>query len=256
MVLRRPSCNSSSTARQIANRSLSIPVPYGCSIAVLACHFTSVWLQIGPNRPGQSTGSSRHLRVHRRLVRRSAGAGQRSGPVSSTAVARLAGGGTDPCRRQRRGPDGGRVGQARHRPRGARVRGCSDHAGGDRRCCVRDGLPKGDALAVARIAGIAAAKRTPELIPLCHPVAIHGVTVDLELGADSVTITATVRTADRTGVEMEALTCGHHRGFGPVRHGQGGRPGGGADRHPAGAQGRWPARRLGPGPRDCRDRPP
>jgi cyclic pyranopterin phosphate synthase len=67
-------------------------------------------------------------------------------------------------------------------------------------------LPKGDALAVARIAGIAAAKRTPDLIPLCHPVAIHGVTVELELTADSVLITATVRTADRTGVEMEALT--------------------------------------------------
>ena len=69
-----------------------------------------------------------------------------------------------------------------------------------------DGLPKGDALAVARIAGIAAAKRTPELIPLCHPVAIHGVTVDLAVEADRVRITATVRTADRTGVEMEALT--------------------------------------------------
>jgi cyclic pyranopterin phosphate synthase len=71
----------------------------------------------------------------------------------------------------------------------------------------REGLPKGDALAVARIAGIAAAKRTPDLVPLCHPVAIHGVTVDLELTADSVLITATVRTADRTGIEMEALTC-------------------------------------------------
>lgn len=71
----------------------------------------------------------------------------------------------------------------------------------------RDGLPKGDALAVARIAGIAAAKRTPDLIPLCHPLAIHGVTVDLELREASVGITATVRTADRTGVEMEALTC-------------------------------------------------
>ncbi|MEO6703588.1 MAG: cyclic pyranopterin monophosphate synthase MoaC [Jatrophihabitantaceae bacterium] len=70
-----------------------------------------------------------------------------------------------------------------------------------------DGLPKGDALAVARIAGIAAAKRTPDLIPLCHPVAIHGVRVELELGTDRVAITATVRTADRTGVEMEALTC-------------------------------------------------
>jgi cyclic pyranopterin monophosphate synthase len=70
----------------------------------------------------------------------------------------------------------------------------------------RDGLPKGDALAVARIAGIAAAKRTPDLVPLCHPVALHGVTVDLELDADAVEIVATTRTADRTGVEMEALT--------------------------------------------------
>src|ERR1700710_227386 len=71
----------------------------------------------------------------------------------------------------------------------------------------RDGLPKGDALAVARIAGIAGAKRTPDLVPLCHPIALHGVTVDLELGVDAVTITATTRTADRTGVEMEALTA-------------------------------------------------
>ncbi len=68
------------------------------------------------------------------------------------------------------------------------------------------GLPKGDALAVARIAGIAAAKRTPDLVPLCHPIAIHGVVVDLEVTDDAVEITATVRTADRTGVEMEALT--------------------------------------------------
>ena len=70
----------------------------------------------------------------------------------------------------------------------------------------RDGLPKGDALAVGRIAGIAAAKRTPDLLPLCHPVALHAVAVDLELTEDSVVITATTRTADRTGVEMEALT--------------------------------------------------
>ncbi|MFL6053244.1 MAG: cyclic pyranopterin monophosphate synthase MoaC, partial [Actinoallomurus sp.] len=70
-----------------------------------------------------------------------------------------------------------------------------------------DGLPKGDALAVARIAGIAAAKRTPDLVPLCHPIAIHGVTVDLTVQDDGVAITAQVRTADRTGVEMEALTC-------------------------------------------------
>ena len=69
------------------------------------------------------------------------------------------------------------------------------------------GVPKGDALAVARIAGIQAAKRTPDLVPLCHPIAIHGVEVDLVVADDGVDIIATVRTADRTGVEMEALTC-------------------------------------------------
>ncbi len=68
-------------------------------------------------------------------------------------------------------------------------------------------VPKGDALAVARIAGIQAAKRTPELVPLCHPIAIHGVHVDVAVEDDGVSLTATVRTADRTGVEMEALTC-------------------------------------------------
>jgi cyclic pyranopterin monophosphate synthase len=72
---------------------------------------------------------------------------------------------------------------------------------------LRDGaLPKGDALAVARIAGIMAAKRTPDLVPLCHPIAIHGVDVQLSVDDDAVLVTATVRTADRTGVEMEALT--------------------------------------------------
>ena len=70
-----------------------------------------------------------------------------------------------------------------------------------------DGLPKGDALAVARVAGIAGAKRTPDLVPLCHPVALHAVSVDLEILYDGVLITATTRTADRTGVEMEALTA-------------------------------------------------
>ena len=70
-----------------------------------------------------------------------------------------------------------------------------------------DGLPKGDALAVARIAGITGAKRTPDLVPLCHPVALHGVTVDLDVVDDGVLISATTRTADRTGVEMEALTA-------------------------------------------------
>jgi cyclic pyranopterin phosphate synthase len=71
----------------------------------------------------------------------------------------------------------------------------------------RDGLPKGDALAVARIAGIAGAKRTADLVPLCHPVALHAVAVELTLGDGAVEITATARTADRTGVEMEALTA-------------------------------------------------
>jgi cyclic pyranopterin phosphate synthase len=70
-----------------------------------------------------------------------------------------------------------------------------------------DGMPKGDALGVARVAGIMATKRTPDLVPLCHPLAISGVTVDLEVLDDAVAITATVRTTDRTGVEMEALTA-------------------------------------------------
>ena len=72
---------------------------------------------------------------------------------------------------------------------------------------LRDGaVPKGDVLAVARSAGIAAAKKTPELLPLAHVIGVHGASVDLEIVDDGVAITATVRTADRTGVEMEALT--------------------------------------------------
>lgn len=70
-----------------------------------------------------------------------------------------------------------------------------------------DGLPKGDALAVGRLAGIMGAKRTPDLVPLCHPIALHGVTVDLTVTDAGVDIVATTRTADRTGVEMEALTA-------------------------------------------------
>ena len=69
------------------------------------------------------------------------------------------------------------------------------------------GVPKGDTLAVARLAGIMGAKQTPALIPLCHPLALSSVTVDLEVADDGVDITATVRTTDRTGVEMEALTA-------------------------------------------------
>jgi cyclic pyranopterin phosphate synthase len=70
-----------------------------------------------------------------------------------------------------------------------------------------EGVPKGDALAVARVAGILGAKQTPSLVPLCHPLSISGVTLDLLVVDDAVEITATVRTNDRTGVEMEALTA-------------------------------------------------
>ena len=73
---------------------------------------------------------------------------------------------------------------------------------------LQDGsVPKGDVLAVARIAGIQAAKKTPDLLPLAHIIGVHGCDVDVELAADHVAIRATVRTADRTGVEMEALTA-------------------------------------------------
>lgn len=69
--------------------------------------------------------------------------------------------------------------------------------------------PKGDVLATARIAGIMAAKRTPDLIPMCHPIAVHGVEIEIQPdpAAGVVRVRATVRTADRTGVEMEALTA-------------------------------------------------
>nr|WP_208407297.1 cyclic pyranopterin monophosphate synthase MoaC [Amycolatopsis granulosa] len=72
---------------------------------------------------------------------------------------------------------------------------------------ARDGLPKGDALATARIAGIMGAKKVPELIPLCHQIALSGVQVEFDLGPAEVRITATAKTTDRTGVEMEALTA-------------------------------------------------
>lgn len=68
-------------------------------------------------------------------------------------------------------------------------------------------LPKGDALAVARVAGIMAAKKTPELIPLCHPLPLSKVSIDFDVAGDSVTVLATVRTRGVTGVEMEALTA-------------------------------------------------
>ena len=73
---------------------------------------------------------------------------------------------------------------------------------------LRDGsVPKGDVLAVARIAGIQGAKRCAELLPLAHIIGVHGASVDLAIEDGGVAIEATVRTADRTGVEMEALTA-------------------------------------------------
>jgi cyclic pyranopterin phosphate synthase len=71
----------------------------------------------------------------------------------------------------------------------------------------RDSLPKGDAIATARVAGIMGAKRTPDLLPLCHPIALHGVSVELTLRDIAIDIEVAVKTADRTGVEMEALTA-------------------------------------------------
>jgi cyclic pyranopterin monophosphate synthase len=73
---------------------------------------------------------------------------------------------------------------------------------------IRDGaVPKGDVIAAARIAGIMAAKKTAELIPLCHPLALDAVTVDFEVEADAVRVTASASLTGRTGVEMEALTA-------------------------------------------------
>jgi len=68
-------------------------------------------------------------------------------------------------------------------------------------------VEKGDVLAAARIAGVMAAKRTPDLVPLCHPISLSGVDMDVRLTSKGVTAVATVRTVDRTGVEMEALTA-------------------------------------------------
>lgn len=82
--------------------------------------------------------------------------------------------------------------------------GCSERV----MAALREGtVPKGDVLAVARVAGIMAAKRTPDLLPLAHRIGVHGCELDLFLADDHVALSATVRTADRTGVEMEALTA-------------------------------------------------
>jgi cyclic pyranopterin phosphate synthase len=75
------------------------------------------------------------------------------------------------------------------------------------RLVMERSLDKGDALAVARVAGIMGAKRTADLIPLCHPIGISAVELTLEPAFDGIEVTATVKTAERTGVEMEALTA-------------------------------------------------
>ena len=73
---------------------------------------------------------------------------------------------------------------------------------------IRDGrVEKGDVLAAARLAGVMATKRTPDLIPLCHPIALTGVTVEVTLDEGGASVRAEVKTLDRTGVEMEALTA-------------------------------------------------
>ena len=78
----------------------------------------------------------------------------------------------------------------------------------DALAAIRDGTAKkGDVLAVARIAGIMAAKKTSDLIPLCHPIALSSVTIDFRLGDNDIVTTATIRTTGATGVEMEALTA-------------------------------------------------
>ena len=91
-------------------------------------------------------------------------------------------------------------------------------------------LPKGDALTTAQLAGIMAAKRTAELIPLCHPLPLTRIDVVVDPQADSVEITATVETTAQTGVEMEALDGGLGRGAHRLRHGEGDRQGDGRGR--------------------------
>ena len=89
----------------------------------------------------------------------------------------------------------------------ARARGRVAMSAATRQIVERGESEKGDVLAAARIAGIMAAKHTPDLIPLCHPIALSGVEVEIASGPDGIEVVATVRTVDRTGVEMEALAA-------------------------------------------------
>ena len=109
------------------------------------------------------------------------------------------------------------------------------------------GVPKGDALAVARFAGIQGAKRTPDLVPLAHPIALHGVTVELVVDDDAVRISATARTADRTGVEMEALTAVAVAGLALIDMVKARRPGRRHHRHQGRGEDRRQARAAGCG---------
>ena len=146
--------------------------------------------------------------------------------------------------RDRRGAHGRRVGQGCDRA--DRPRQWTGAAVG-RGCCgpLRGGaVPKGDALAVARIAGIAGSKRTPDLIPLCHPIALHGVTVDLATEDWGVSIVATARTADRTGRRDGGAHRGQRRGTGARRHGKGDRSGSSDLRHPGGGEDRRKVRAM------------
>jgi cyclic pyranopterin phosphate synthase len=97
-----------------------------------------------------------------------------------------------------------------HKPEQKRVavaHGQVQMATATRDLIISGGLPKGDVLAVARVAGIMAAKKTADLIPLCHPLALTNVELHLQANGDGIALTATVATTGRTGVEMEALTA-------------------------------------------------
>ena len=100
-----------------------------------------------------------------------------------------------------------------------------------------DSLKKGDALQVARVAAIMATKRTPELIPLCHPLPISGVDAGLDVRDDGVRVEVTVRVTGTTGVEMEALTAAAVAGLTLIDHGEIGGAWGGDRAGPAAAQG-------------------
>lgn len=106
----------------------------------------------------------------------------------------------------RGGPHGRRQREGSHQA-DRRRRGRPAHIGTRGGADLDRGLPKGDALATARVAGIQAAKRTSELIPLCHQLALTGVDIDFDVAESDIEITATVRSTDRTGVEMEALSA-------------------------------------------------